>query len=331
MRALDLVTASLLAFLVALPGCGGEPHGSDGTPRGTSAFRLAEAPASVTHTLDLQYVRNGIGRPDPRDAIPALFEPQFVAARDAPFLPDDARVIVVEIGRDTRAYPIDILDRHELVNDHAGGMPILVTWCPLCASSVVFEREVDGEVLTFGVSGYLYRSDVLMYDHQSESFWSQLGGAAVAGPRTGTPLRTLPSRVTTLDAFRRQRPAGKVLRGARGMLPSRAYAERPYTAYLASQALMFPVGPVRDDLLPKAEVLGVVIRGKAMAFPLAELRAGGGASVTKDVGGTRLNVRYDAVADEASVQEGSGRAVVATRLFWFAWQAFHPDTEVFRR
>ena len=322
----------VLAVLVALPGCGDgeDAHAPDDTPSGTSAFRLAVAPETVTHDLDLAFVRNGIGRPDPRDAIPALFDPQFVPAREVPFLPDDARVIVVEVGSDARAYPIDILDRHELVNDHAGGTPILVTWCPLCASSVVFDREVGGEVLTFGVSGFLYRSDVLMYDHQSESFWSQLEGAAVAGPRTGTALRTLPSRVTTLDAFRRKRPGGKVLRSARGMLPAQAYAQRPYAAYLASDATMFPVGPIRDDLPVKAEVLGVSRGGEAVAFPIAALRKRGAEPLRHAVGGATLEVRYDPAADEATVRDEDGNDVVATRLFWFAWQAFHPKTRVHR-
>lgn len=310
-------------------GCGDTPtEHAAGERASASAFRLATAPELVEHSIPLAFFRNGIGRPDPRDAIPAILEPVFAPVREVRFLSDDARVLVVEIARDARAYPLAFLDRHELVNDIVGGTPVLVTWCPLCGSSMVYEREVEGEVLTFGVSGYLWKSDVLMYDHQSESFWSQLHQGAVAGPRTGTPLTVLPSRVTSLDAFRRERPGGKVLRGGRGMRPPAAYAQSPYAGYADTPKVWFPVGDIRDDLPVKAEVIGLLVGEDALAVSLETLRAAPDGRVEVRVGEERYVLTYDPVGDAVRAVDAEGAPVVATRLFWFAWQAFHPRTRV---
>jgi len=321
----------LLGIGSCLAGCGREEPAPPppGGPKGASAFRLAVAAHEVEHSIPLEFFRNGIGKPDPRDVIPALFDPQFAAARDVRYLPDEARVIVLEIERDARAYPLAFLDRHELVNDLVGGVPVLISWCPLCGSSVVYEREVEGQLLTFGVSGYLYRSDVLMYDHQTESFWSQLHQGAVAGPQTGTPLTVIPSRVTSLDAFRRERPAGKVLRGGTGMLPPAAYGRSPYAGYADSPRIWFPVGTLRDDLPPKAEVIGLAQGGDSCAFPLDVLARAPEGVTRHVVGGKRFTLLHDAVGRSVSVRDDEGTPVAATRLFWFAWQAFHPRTRVF--
>ncbi len=320
----------LVCALLLLAGCGeskAPPAQAAAPPAGVSAFRLAQEPDAVKHSIPLAFFRKGVQAPDPRDSIPALFDPVFVAAREARHVPDDARVIVVEVERDARAYPLAFLDRHELVNDRIGGVPVLVSWCPLCGSAVAYEREVDGQLLTFGVSGYLYRSDVLMYDHQTESFWSQLHQGAVAGPFTGAALTVIPSQVTSLEAFRRARPAGKVLRGAAGMLPPAAYRRSPYAGYADTPKIWFPVGPIRDELPVKAEVIGVVQGTQAWAVPLDALRAAGGERRV-DLGGTTLTFAYDPAGDGVRVLDAEGSAVHHVRLFWFAWQAFHPKTRV---
>ena len=324
-----------LALLALACGRAADPSGRADLPGGPSAFRLEGAPETVTHSLPLEYFRKGVPREDPRDAIPALFDPVFAPAAEARFLPDDTRVVVLEIDRDARAYPLIILDRHELVNDRVGGRPVLVSWCPLCGSAVAYAREIDGRLFTFGVSGYLLRSDVLMYDQQTESFWSQLHCGAVAGPMTGTPLEVIPTRVTSLDAFRRERPAGRVLRGASGMLPAAAYRQSPYADYPNTPAVWFPVGEIRAELPVKAEVIGLTFGADSWCWSLDWIRAQARQApqgVLSVVAGARpVRIAYDAAGDAVRVTDEAGAPLAAIRLYWFAWQAFHPTTKVIGR
>lgn len=128
----------------------------------------------------------------PRDGIPALDEPEFVDAGDARFLEPDDRILGISLGGSARAYPVRILNYHEIVNDRIGTEPVVITYCPLCGSGMAFASEVDGRLLTFGVSGLLYNSDVLLFDRQTESLWSQLRKQAVTGPLKGLNLEMLP-------------------------------------------------------------------------------------------------------------------------------------------
>ncbi len=124
----------------------------------------------------------------PRDGIPSIDQPKFIAPEKADFMKDDDLVLSFTEGKTTRAYPLRVLVGHEIVNETIAGRPILVTYCPLCGTAMIFERKVKGEVRSFGVSGLLYQSDVLMYDRESESLWSQLKMESVSGPLSGTPL-----------------------------------------------------------------------------------------------------------------------------------------------
>ncbi|MDJ0520663.1 MAG: DUF3179 domain-containing protein [Planctomycetota bacterium] len=293
---------------------------------GASAFQLPTWPDKVRHTLDMELFKKGVPRPDPRDAIPALLAPKFVAAKDVTFMRPERRVITMRVGDEIRAYPLHILDRHELVNDEISGKAVLITWCPLCGSSMVYDRVVGGKTLTFGVSGYLYKSDVLMYDHQTESFWSQLEPRAVAGPMTGTDLTVLPSRVTSFGAFRKQNPNAKVLSDDQGIVPPHEYLRQVYLNYDKNPNIWFPVGKQSNALHPKAEVIGVVVNGKKRAYAMSALR------MIRDtwddtVGGEMIMLRYEREGDTVSVWNG-GAEMPHVRLFWFAWWAFHPDTDL---
>ncbi len=137
-----------------------------------------------------------------RDAIAPVLNPVYGDADALPWLGDDDLIIGYESGDDAFAYPINILNFHEIVNDTIGGVPVLVTYCPLCFSGVVFSRVVDGEVLTFGNTSALYQSDLVMYDHQSGSYWFQVGGEAVVGARTGAHLTALASTTMTWGEWR---------------------------------------------------------------------------------------------------------------------------------
>src|SRR5918995_6875783 len=136
-----------------------------------------------------------------KDGIPAVDDPKFVAVQDADFLEDREPVIELVVEGEARAYPIQILIWHEIVNDVVGGVPVAVTFCPLCNTAIVFDRRVDEQTLDFGTTGNLRNSDLVMYDRQTESWWQQFGGEALVGGLTGTELERLPARIVAWRQF----------------------------------------------------------------------------------------------------------------------------------
>ena len=222
----------------------------------------------------------------PRDGIPSIDAPQFINAQAAD-LQDDDLVLGLEIGGDARAYPINILNWHEVVNDKFGELAVAITYCPLCGSGVVFDASIGDNVLQFGVSGLLYNSDVLLYDRQTESLWSQLLRRGVSGEYAKTEMRVLPAQHTTWGAWRKMHPQSRVLSPQTGF--SRDYNQNPYSDYAQSKRLYFPIKPrgdslkaqgesameeegAADDLHPKEWVLGVLANGAAKAYPFLELQ-----------------------------------------------------------
>src|SRR5206468_3246489 len=142
----------------------------------------------------------------PRDGIPAIDQPRFVKPGEASFLREDDRIVGVKVDNEKRAYPLRILAWHEIVNDQIGDRAIAVTYCPLTGTGIVFDRRVNGRKLTFGVSGLLYQSNLLMYDRETESLWPQVAMKAVSGSQVGAELRWLPSEHTTWRAWREAHP-----------------------------------------------------------------------------------------------------------------------------
>ncbi len=179
----------------------------------------AEVPVSEIH-------RGG----PPRDGIPALTDPEFVASDQAPWLDADDRVLGVHRNGIAKAYPLGIMNYHEVVNDLFAGEPVAVTYCPLCFSGLAFRaEEPDGTRLLLGVSGLLYNSAVLLYDQRSESLWSQIAASAISGPRRGETLETVPLANTTWEAWRNEHPETVVL--SRNTDYSRNYDRDPYAEY----------------------------------------------------------------------------------------------------
>lgn len=336
----------LAAGLLLAAGCGGEaprerpgpppaaPAAATATAQGApapgevSAFRFRSDPARVRSLIPLEQVLQGIPGPAPRDAIPALLEPRLVDVAEARHVRLDERVLVFVAGDEAHAYPVRMLDAHELVNDRVGGVPVLVTWCPLCSSAAAFDRRVAGLERTFGVSGFLWRSDVLMYDHASETFWSQVDARAVVGPLAGTRLEVLPLESMSLSAFAEAWPHGRVLGPVQAGRSPADYLRDPYAAYRAQPGLMFDIGLLDGRLPPKEEVLGIAHGGAAWAVPLARLRAGPPGPWTVEVGGARWTVQDDPLHDRVRVLDAAGRLAPALRCAWFAWAAFHPGTQL---
>jgi len=259
----------------------------------------------------------------PRDGIPALDEPAVVSAAEAPW-PDGTDVVGVEIDGEARAYPLAVLVWHELANDTLGGTPILVSYCPLCGTALVFDRRLDGEPHGFGVSGLLYKSDLLMYDRQTESLWSQIRAEAVTGPLEGRRLELLRSRIEPWSAWRKRHPETTVLSRDTGY--RRQYGASPYGDYARREELMFPVEYQRR-YHPKMPTLGLrKPEGPYRAYPASELVEAGG-SVREEFDGEPVRVTYDPDTQVFDVDAPDDVEVIEG--FWFAWIAFHPGSSVF--
>ena len=262
----------------------------------------------------------------PKDGIPAILDPRFLEAEQATFLRDADLVIGVALNGSAKAYPTRILNWHEVVNDTIGDQPVAITWCPLTQSGIAFDRRAGGHVKTFGVSGRLYNSNVLIYDHQSESLWSQLAEAAVTGPSAGTPLTPVGSQLITWRTWRTLHPETLVLSTATGY--PRSYQRNPYGSYLQDPGVMFPVNRQDTRLLAKAKVLGIMVNGLAKAYPLASLKTSPGPLVDT-LGGQTLQVHRSTDGMSAFATDAEGRLLHGTVLYWFAWAAFHPQTLVY--
>ncbi|MCG3117751.1 MAG: DUF3179 domain-containing protein [Candidatus Manganitrophus sp. SA1] len=276
------------------------------------------------HSIPLDEILSG--GPE-KDGIPAILRPKFVPADQAEFLKRDDRVLALESNGEAKAYPIKILNWHEIVNDRIGGRPILITYCPLCGTGMAFDPVIEGKHYTFGVSGLLYKSDVLMYDHQTESLWSQIQQEAVTGPLTGTRLKLLPLVHTTWQAWQAEHPKTWVLSIDTGF--RRDYTRDPYESYARSDRLIFPVGKGDDRLAPKVWVMGVILDEIARAYPFSELERGP-SSFTDVIGSKRVTLSYDRPSRTARIRDNAGRELPAVVSYWFAWAAFHPKTEVYQ-
>jgi len=265
----------------------------------------------------------------PRDGIPAIAHPRYVSASEAKFLRANDLVLALALGGQARAYPRYILNWHELVNTEIAGQAVLVSYCPLCGTGMAFLAEVRGEKLSFGVSGLLYNSDLLFYDKGSLSLWSQLDRRAISGPYKGTSLEQIGLEVMPWWRWRQQHPETAVLDENQGY--ARNYRRDPYSGYETSSQLYFKTlrrAPKAYHV--KEPVQGIVWQGQAKAYPFAELRKLESDSVIDEIAGEKIKLHWDGKHEVAWLSTLDGKKLVSTRAYWFAWYAFHPQTEVFR-
>lgn len=272
-----------------------------------------------------------------RDGIPPIDAPHFeIAARTTRYA-DREPVIVLSIGSETRAYPLSVLTWHEIVNDDVGGRPVAVTYCPLCNASIVFDRIHEGQILSFGTTGLLRNSDLIMYDRQTESWWQQFTGEAIAGQFAGRTLVMLPSNVISFGEFRKKNPQSKVLVPANPAL--RPYGKNPYVAYdsRAEPYALFQ-GRLPDAIDPMARVIVVPRQPLAVAVSLTLLRERGqlsidGVDMTWSEGVASALDR-DRIAEgrevgAVSIVESATRQPLAHHVtFAFVAFAFHPELPI---
>ena len=209
----------------------------------------------------------------PRDGIRSIDDPQFISSETANgWLTDPEPVISFELNGDVRAYPLKILTQHEIVNDEVGGVPVVVTFCPLCNTALVFDRQLDGTVYEFGVSGNLRNSDLIMYDRLTQTWWQQLTGEAIVGELTGTKLTFLPASIISYGDFKAANPQSQVLSQDTGF--ARDYNRSPYAGYDRADNPPFLFrGDLDGRLLPKERVAALTIGDVDAAFPFTLLDA----------------------------------------------------------
>lgn len=223
-----------------------------------------------------------------KDGIPSIDDPSFVTQKQASeWIDPKEPVISLEINGEARAYPIQILIWHEIANDRLGGVPVAVTFCPLCYSAIVFDRRLDDELYEFGVSGLLRHSDMIMYDRTTESLWQQFSGEAIVGDLTGKQLRIIPSQLISFRQFRNRYPEAEVLSKDTGYI--RNYGENPYAGYddVNNSPFLMDEENLSGKLPPMEKVIGVRTESEKKGYPY---------SVTKEE-----RVIHDTVGDEPIV------------------------------
>jgi hypothetical protein len=325
-----------LALLAAACGGGGggaggtEPGGAgapSGVDRGTPApvAQVAASPAEdVPSALDdaghgdfpepLVDPDDLVAGGPPPDGIPSIDDPRFLRADEVGFLADTEPVLALEVGGEARAYPVQVMIWHEIVNDTVGGVPVAVTYCPLCNSAVAYDRRLGDRVLELGTSGMLYNSALVMYDRQTESLWGHFTGDAIIGHLAGERLDVFPMSTVSWADWRDAHPDGLVLSRETGF--ERDYGRNPYPGYdeVDSSPFLFD-GEVDGRLAAMERVVGIARDGRAVAVRLDELADRGVMEV--DLAGSRVVVwvRPGTVSALDATSVAEGREVGATGVF----------------
>ena len=314
----------------------------------------------VKHIIPLDKIKGG---GPPKDGIPSIDNPVFTNVQDSQFMSDFDTVIGLEINGEVKAYPIFILVWHEIINDNVGGTPVAVTYCPLCYTNQVFERVIDGQVVEFGTSGKLYNSNLLMYDRLTESYWSQALGMAVKGELSGYQLDLIPFDVITWGDWKTLHPDTLVLTTDTGHI--RSYTTDPYGSYYTEPRIMFPVEHRDDRMHPKEIILGFNQDGIYKAYKQNDIESN---IIINDYIGeipvmlvslfsqnsrafertlddhvldfvyvdnkiidtqTNSEWNYDGLSISGEYEGKQLERIPIEPGFWFAWVAFHPETDLF--
>ncbi len=270
-----LIAVLALAVVVVVAVSGDDDNGRPRDPGGrggtTDLLRVDKSGWETDfskHSVPLSEFQSG---GPPRDGIPPVDDPKPTSQAEADeWLSDREPVLAVEVGDRARAYPLQILVWHEIVNDRLGGRAIAVTYCPLCNSSLVFDRRVRGRTLTFGTTGNLRNSDLVMWDRRTESWWQQLTAEAVVGELTGTKLKVLPSQTLSWADFKRAYPGGDLLSRDTGV--ERDYGSTPYDSYDRPDVPPYLFEGETDDRLPaKERVVAIFAKGETVVVPFSRL------------------------------------------------------------
>ena len=310
----------------------------------------------LKHIIPLDKIKSG---GPPKDGIPSIDEPKFVKSSKAEFVSDDDLVIGIDINGEQKAYPLFIMVWHEIVNDNVGEIPVAVTYCPLCFTNQVFDRTIDGKITEFGTSGKLYNSNLVMYDRNTDSQWSQALGMAITGQMTGQTLKRIPFDVARWSDWKSLYPDTLVLTTDTGFF--RTYGVDPYGDYYIDSRVIFPVENKDERLFLKEKILGFD-NDIYKAYKLSDVEKN--KIINDDVGNKKIVLislypemvrAFNRIIDEQILEfEYSHGQIIDTQTkskwnfdgesiegqlkgkklqrevfnpgFWFEWVAFHPDT-----
>lgn len=264
-----------------------------------------------------------------KDCIPSIDKPNFenVTQADSWLNPDD-RVFAINFKGKARAYPQRIMNWHEIVNDEIENTPIAITFCPLCGSALAFERSVNGITTEFGVSGKLHNSDLVMYDRYEGNLWQQVTGEAIVGPAAlrNEKLVQIPITTATWSKWKQKHPDTQVLSRDTGF--TRNYNQYPYGTYEKDDELLFGVKGLDKSLQIKTPVYGIEIDKHFKAYPESIFKTQ--TQTTDRLGDVTITIKKQESGEIIVTRNDTGENIVPIRLFWFAWAAFHPDTEIYQ-
>lgn len=323
--------AIVLVGLVTLAGCAqnqSKKQGIEKLPEIEEAekkqgIKLTER--GVKYLVDPEKILSG---GPPKDGIPSIDEPNFVSVEEADkWIKDDELVLALDFKGVERVYPLQILVWHEIVNDRVGGEPLAITYCPLCGSGIAYKRLIDGEEVEFGTSGKLYNSNLVMYDRKTNSYWTQIDGLAIVGELTGKQLEAVSIDTVVWRDWKKAHPNADVLSQETGF--SRAYGRDPYGNYYEDSFVLFPLENEDNRIHAKTVIFGIEVNGKFKAYTEDDLK---NQPVVKDtVGGVEIVVERNPDGTVEITEAHSGKEIVKERDFWFAWYAFHPETQLYGR
>lgn len=297
-----------------------------------------------------------------RDCIPSIDDPKYVAGDKIDWMESGEKVLGVEKGNESIAFPLKILAKHEIVNTEISDKPIVATYCPLCRSGVVYSRNVDNQTLEFGVSGKLLNANLVMYDRQTESYWGQIQGKAIVGPKTPQNLDLMFSSIANWSSWKKGNPNTLVLSRETGIYSKSSYESNPYDGYADSESVGFGVDKVDGRLGPKEIVHGIKLGNSSKAYPEKFIK---GSKVINDVLGSEpiavfrnpkeggvVALRVDTeenitlrIEDQSLISSegdqwslkrfdaGSSEKIErlsTSEFYWFAWTKFNPNTKVYR-
>jgi hypothetical protein len=334
-------------------------------PLSTSISRSTAALSAQEEIKSIVPLEQVVSGGPPPDGIPSIDKPKFTSVQEADEILEDSELVVgLNINGDIRAYPLQILVWHEIVNDNVGGVPVAVTYCPLCFTNQVFNRTLeDRNVVEFGTSGKLYNSNLVMYDRTSDSLWSQALAQGIVGKYAGVELQRIPFDIANWKEWKQLYPESKVL--SRDTGSSRPYGADPYGDYYTNSEVLFPISNQDERLGPKEIVIGLENNGQYKAYKLQDVEdkkiindeinnkpiallssfpfmvRAFDPVIGKQVLQFKYNPQNNTFVDlltgsewnfEGIAVQGELKGRELIRLpydegFWFEWVAFHPDTE----
>jgi hypothetical protein len=289
-----------------------------------SDYEIKKTITGTKYIVDPKKIRGG---GPPKDGIPSIDEPVYVSVEKADEWIEDNELILAIIYKGVkRVYPLQILVWHEIVNDVIADDPILITYCPLCGSGIAYERKINGEEVEFGTSGKLYNSNLVMYDRKTDTYWSQIDGLAIVGELTGMKLKAVSIDTTVWRDWKKAHPDSEVLSQDTGYL--RNYGRDPYGNYYEDSFLLFPVENEDDRIHAKTVIFGIEVNGVYKAYMEEDLKSL--KEIEDTVGGVKIKVERDDAGIVKITNLDTNKEIVKERDFWFAWYAFHPDTELYQ-